>query len=158
MPHPPSAGFAPLWKRLLAALVDGLLWTLANVVAGVFVVGLALLTGGWPYSAATPYVTALLAGWLYHALMESAPWQATPGKWLMDLHVCGTDGARLTFRHASARYAAKLLAAAPLGLGFVPALFRPDRRALHDLLAGTQVVNSTNGEASNQTAAAVRRS
>lgn len=158
MPHPSSAGCAPLWKRLLAALVDGVLWTLANVVLGVFVIALAVFTGGWSYGAATPYLTALLAGWLYHALMESAPWQATPGKWLVDVRVCGTDGARLTFRRASARYAAKLLAAAPLGLGFVPALFRSDRRALHDLLAGTQVVNSTNGEASNQTAEAVRHS
>jgi uncharacterized RDD family membrane protein YckC len=146
MPHLLTAGFAPPWKRLLAALVDGILWTLANVVLGVFVLALAVFTGGWPYSAATPYASALLVGWLYHALTESAPWQATPGKWLVDVRVCGTDGARLTFRRSSVRYFSKLLAAAPLGLGFLPALFRQDRRALHDLVAGTLVVNRPAGE------------
>jgi uncharacterized RDD family membrane protein YckC len=49
---------------------------------------------------------------------------------------------RVTFEQAVLRAAASVVSALPLGLGFVPALFGGERRALHDRLADTRVVKA----------------
>jgi len=79
-------------------------------------------------------------GWIYVAGLESSLSQATIGKRWMGLKVTDDHGQRLSFLHASARYAAKYLSALPCLLGFVMALFSSRSRALHDRLTGTRVV------------------
>ena len=49
------------------------------------------------------------------------------------------DGARLTVGPALLRYLAYYLSAATLGVGFLAAGLRRDKRALHDLIAGSRV-------------------
>jgi uncharacterized RDD family membrane protein YckC len=49
---------------------------------------------------------------------------------------------RVPFGHAIVRAAAYIVSALPAGLGFVPVLIGPDRRALHDRLADTRVVKA----------------
>jgi uncharacterized RDD family membrane protein YckC len=79
-------------------------------------------------------------GWLYGAIYESSPAQATIGKRWMGLKVIGTRGGRLGFLRATGRYAGKYLSALPCFLGFILALFNSRGQALHDLLAETRVV------------------
>jgi uncharacterized RDD family membrane protein YckC len=50
--------------------------------------------------------------------------------------------ARVTFGQAVVRAAGYLVSALPIGLGFLPALFGQDRRALHDRLADTRVIKA----------------
>lgn len=50
--------------------------------------------------------------------------------------------ARVSLEQAILRAAASVVSAVPLGLGFLPALIGRDRRALHDRLADTRVVNA----------------
>jgi uncharacterized RDD family membrane protein YckC len=137
----PPNGYAPFWKRAAAAVVDGILWTVAYYVVGVIVVALAVLLGGWGYSAVTINAIGIFMGWLYSALLESSPWQATLGKMVVDLQVCDLAGNPLSFRHATGRYFGKFLSTVPLGAGFLLPLFRQDRQALHDRLAGTLVIH-----------------
>lgn len=66
----------------------------------------------------------------------------TLGKRLFGLRVVDAGGAPIGYLHALGRQAAWTLAALPLGLGFLVAAFRRDRRGLHDLVAGTRVVRS----------------
>lgn len=65
---------------------------------------------------------------------------ATPGKHIFGLRVLGADGARLTFGRAAIRHCAEWLSALTLGASFLLVALTPNKRALHDLLARTQVV------------------
>ena len=78
---------------------------------------------------------------LYHALFESSPWQATPGKKQGKMKVVTVSGDRLNFLQASVRILCKFLSLVLFFAGFFMIYFRMDRRGLHDLLAGTQVID-----------------
>ena len=71
----------------------------------------------------------------------------TIGKMAAGLRVIPADPAapaseRVTFGQAAVRAAGYVVSALPLGLGFLPAFFGQDRRALHDRLADTRVVKA----------------
>ena len=51
----------------------------------------------------------------------------------------GADGAPLPLGAALLRYVAYFVSAAPLAMGFIMAGLRRDKRALHDLIAGSRV-------------------
>src|SRR5207249_698488 len=63
----------------------------------------------------------------------------TIGKMLMGARVVGADGAPLPLGAALLRYVAYFVSAAPLAMGFIMAGLRRDKRALHDLIAGSRV-------------------
>lgn len=86
------------------------------------------------------YLPMLLSGWLYCALLECSPLQATLGKLAIRARVTDAGGLRISFARASARYFAKLVSAATLGIGFLISDVTARRQALHDLLSGTCVV------------------
>lgn len=151
----------PLWRRLFALVYDLLI-----VLALLMVVGLLcqLATGGqlirtgaqtlipaW-YPALQGVVLAayFISSWLRGGqTLGMRPWR---------IRLCRDDGGPLTLRQALIRLLAAaapmlLLMLAPMiGLHamlwvlliawaawFVPALFDPRRRAVHDLLAGTEL-------------------
>jgi uncharacterized RDD family membrane protein YckC len=67
----------------------------------------------------------------------------TPGSRLMRIMVCNADdGSILRPRRAVLRFACLVLAAIPLLAGFVPILLDDRRRGVHDMLAGTVVVDA----------------
>ncbi len=83
---------------------------------------------------------ASVVAWIYFAGQESSGWMATLGKRAMGLAVQGVDGRQLSFARASGRWLGRLLSGAFLGLGYFVAVFNDKHRTLHDLLAGTVVV------------------
>jgi uncharacterized RDD family membrane protein YckC len=66
----------------------------------------------------------------------------TPGSRLMRIKVCQGDGRILGPRRAAFRVVSLTLAAIPLLAGFLPILFDERRRGVHDMLAGTVVVEA----------------
>jgi uncharacterized RDD family membrane protein YckC len=66
----------------------------------------------------------------------------TPGSRLMRIRVCADDGGVLRPGRAAYRFACLILAAIPLLAGFLPILCDERRRGLHDMLAGTVVVEA----------------
>ena len=62
----------------------------------------------------------------------------TIGKSLVGVRVVASDGARLTVGPALLRYLACYISAATFGFGFLVAGLRRDKRALHDLIAGSR--------------------
>ncbi|MCX6860280.1 MAG: RDD family protein [Verrucomicrobia bacterium] len=64
---------------------------------------------------------------------------ATPGKRLLGLRVVTLEGVPLSYGGALRRYCAELLSVLSFGLGYLMVL-APEKRALHDILTGTQVV------------------
>ena len=76
---------------------------------------------------------------LYFVAFEASRWQATPGKRLLGLRVESTAGTRLSIGRALLRHVAGLASWFTLNLGHLLVALRGDRRALHDLIAGTRV-------------------
>jgi uncharacterized RDD family membrane protein YckC len=67
----------------------------------------------------------------------------TPGAHLMRIRVCrADDGLVLSPSRALLRLVFLTLAALPLLAGFLPILFDDRRRGLHDMLAGTVVIEA----------------
>ena len=64
----------------------------------------------------------------------------TPGMFLLGVQVVGQDGSSVGTKRGLVRTLAFPLSFILLGLGFLGILLEHDRRALHDLIAGTAVV------------------
>jgi uncharacterized RDD family membrane protein YckC len=101
----------------------------------------ALASGSAALSATLGWLTLLLFGAsaLYFVAFEASAWQATPGKRLARLRVRAADGGVAGAWRALARHLAGAISWLLLNLGHALAGWRRDRRALHDLIAGTQV-------------------
>lgn len=67
-------------------------------------------------------------------------WGATPGKWLLGLRVYDHAGrCPIGFSRSMLRLVAYTVSSMTFGIGHLLVLLRADRRALHDILAGTRV-------------------
>lgn len=113
------------------------------------------------------YVISMAGTWLYSALLERSGWQGTVGKKVLGLRVTDAEGARIGFGRASGRFFAKMIGIVPMifafaalyvlesiplfailiiitlivSLGaFAMAAFTERNQALHDLMAGTLVL------------------
>ncbi len=84
----------------------------------------------------------ILISWLYHAAMESSPWQGTIGKRALGIIVTDTNGAKIDFWRATGRFFCRLVTdMIPLGIGYFVAGFTQRKQAVHDLLASTLVLH-----------------
>ncbi len=80
--------------------------------------------------------------WFYGGVLESLWNGQTLGKRLLGLRIVATDGGRPSLLRCAIRSALSLVSLGLLGLGFLLALFNRSGRSLHDLLAGTWVVEA----------------
>jgi len=64
---------------------------------------------------------------------------------LMGICVVGGEGKEIGYGRAFLRWVGYLFALLPLGAGFLMIAFHPRRRGLHDLLAGTYVIQVSPG-------------
>jgi uncharacterized RDD family membrane protein YckC len=122
-------------RRVLAWLVDGVPFGLA--AAGL----LAWLGAGDPRLVLQLLAVVGLASFTYQTLAH-ALLGATLGKRLVRLRVVGPDGQRPGPGRAALRAALAVAGVAALGIGPLLALFTLSGRALHDLVAGTTVVDA----------------
>jgi uncharacterized RDD family membrane protein YckC len=128
--------------RMLAYAVDVLIIALIGVTITLALWLLTLLTLGllWPlHFLLAPLLVVLPL--LYHSLQIGGPWAATIGMRVFGLKVWNMTGGPPTLAQAlvqSAGFYATLAFFGGVLLLF--ALFNPQRRALHDFLAGTIVL------------------
>lgn len=140
----PSARFAGLSARAPALVLDALLAQLCFLV---LVGSLALLAALVPHLREPAFafsgagVAWLIAETIYFAGFWSTIGQ-TPGMRLLGVRVRARGGGPPSLPRAVLRFAGLLLAALPLGAGFLTVLFDKRRRALQDLIAGTTVVRA----------------
>ncbi|MBT3785531.1 RDD family protein [bacterium] len=138
---------APLSLRSLAYLIDWILIAISSTILGllyIFTLGFVLLHIPLVGPLLNQFIFQLLYALvfiLYHAYFESDEDQATVGKKLCGLKVIrGNASRKLSFGDAFSRGGAKLLSKILFLLGFVMAFLRPDKKALHDLIMNTDVV------------------
>lgn len=121
--------YVSVWKRLWAFLIDlavfaVIFWALAQLMDE-FTVSLVLL----------------VIIWLYYALLESSPWQASLGKRVMGLKVVDKRGRRLTFWKATKRMLSRIVTNFTFYFGFFTAAFDKHRETLHDRLSKSVVIS-----------------
>ena len=58
------------------------------------------------------------------------------------MKVTDTQGARLSFAHATGRFFAKMISGFTMGIGYIMAGFTERKQALHDMIAGTLVMRN----------------
>ncbi|MFC7301772.1 RDD family protein [Cognatiluteimonas weifangensis] len=88
----------------------------------------------WPWLLAYAVLAAV-----WHVGGECSRWQGSPGKRALRLRVTDLDGAPPAPTRAALRHVAAALSWLTLNLGHALAALPPQRRALHDYLAGTRV-------------------
>jgi uncharacterized RDD family membrane protein YckC/Tfp pilus assembly protein PilE len=139
------AGFA---RRFAALFVDGLILAIPSFLLS-FVLGIAfaiLMQGSDSHTmfiAQTAFGTilGLILRAAYFSVMESSKGQGTIGKRAFGIKVTNEAGGRLTFMQALGRWFAAGLSYLTLYVGFFMAGFTDRKRALHDMVAGTLVVD-----------------
>lgn len=161
----PYAGF---WRRALAALVDSTLQLLTFVV----VIVIAMWSNNSLYAAIKgedlEYLRVMTIYFMcifiliivsYHALCESSPMQATPGKLLFAIKVTNATGGQIGLIRATIRtwplwitavFTIMDIATGDEGSGLIANLlaivacivvaFTEKKQGLHDMLAGTLLV------------------
>ena len=125
-----------------AAIID----VVAIVVAGAVALALSVLSVSTDslHTALIAVGGVLFLAWSvgYFVTFWSTTGQ-TPGSRVMRITVrTADDGDILGPGRAAVRFAGLVLAAIPLGAGFLPILFDARRRGLQDMLAGTVVVEA----------------
>jgi uncharacterized RDD family membrane protein YckC len=135
------AGF---WIRLAAYAIDVGLLLIIFVSAGPLVFGQTFSEFIESFVKSEEAVTG--ADWFSLALnivyftAGVAVWATTVGKRAFRLYVVRSDGSRVGPGRALARYFASQLSMLILGVGFVMAGVRSDKRGLHDLICDTVVI------------------
>lgn len=131
---------APPAARLLSAAIDGAL--IAGIDASV--VYLTAKIANIPVADVAslplaPLATFLLGLNIAYLAVFTANGGQTLGKMAAGLRVEGTHGP-VSFGDASVRVVIAIVGGLAAGAGFLPALWRQDRRAVHDQVAHTRVV------------------
>jgi uncharacterized RDD family membrane protein YckC len=147
--------YAGFWTRAAATFIDGFAIGLVGVVVqmllmGVFFGGVAAFgsdpssmfsSGAGIVGIALVYLIPIAMQVVYYAAMHASASQATLGKLAVGIKVTDASGHRIGFWHGVGRYFATWLSALILCIGYVMAAFTDQKRALHDMVASTLVVD-----------------
>jgi uncharacterized RDD family membrane protein YckC len=148
-PYTPTnfAGYAGFWRRVAAYIIDAILLAVAGYIVSTFIMLLGNIAMR-PNAPATLMTVASSSGfvklimqWLYFALMESSSARATLGKMALQIDVTDLAGNRISFARATGRYFGKILSGLILCIGFLMVAWTEHKQGLHDIMAGTLVVN-----------------
>jgi len=139
---PEDFDYAGFWWRVLATIIDSILFSIIAVPLIIAVVGFDTFMDssrgffGGPEEIFISYVLPIFAIVLFWKFK-----QATPGKMLLAIRIVDakTRGP-LSWGQCIGRYFAYIPSALVLCLGYLWVGWEPRKRAWHDMLAGTLVV------------------
>lgn len=148
--------YAGFWKRAAASVIDSFIVGTVGVAMQMLIMvvafgGIAAMgaddpsalfgSGAGMAGLAALYLVPLAMQAVYFAGFHSSGWQATPGKRAVGIKVTAEDGRPIGFWRGIGRYAATILSALILMIGYFMAAFTDRKRALHDMVANTLVVD-----------------
>ena len=77
---------------------------------------------------------------IYSTVMDASPLRGTHGKVNARIRVVDQYGNRISWQRSMLRNGMKIISSLPLGLGFIWAAFDKEKRAWHDIIAKTFVI------------------
>jgi uncharacterized RDD family membrane protein YckC len=128
------AGF---WIRFVAIAIDALILLTVQAIFA-FLVWFVLRPKSPRLMAAAVGAFRLVVDSGYFIILYWL-WGQTIGKMVMQIRVVRVGGGRLTVGQSALRWLGYAISGATLGIGYLMAGLRSDKRALHDLIAGTRV-------------------
>jgi len=147
---PAPVQYAGFWRRLAAALIDGVLLSVAWFATGVAIVSAYSAISGLDADEVSDstavglvYLSwglAFILGWLYYAAMESSATRATLGKMALSIAVTNMNGQRVSFGRATGRYFGRVVSGLILCIGYIIIAFTQKKQGLHDIMADCLVV------------------
>lgn len=120
--------YVSVWKRFWAFMIDLVVFVLLFII-------LAQLLDEFTVS-----LVLVVIIWLYYALLESSPWQASLGKRVMGLKVVDKRGRRLSFGKATKRLLSRVVTNLTFYFGFFTAAFDKHKETLHDKMSKSLVI------------------
>lgn len=143
----PQQGYAGFWVRFIADLIDSTLLTVASWLLELVLLGPIYWLGHSATSfqdAFNPLMLQVVNLGLYGALAFAYyTWGhyrfgTTFGKKVFRVYVVAEKTRMpLTLKQSILRTAGYIFSYLPLGAGFLMAAFHPEKRGLHDMIAGT---------------------
>ena len=144
--------YAGFWKRAAAYFIDSVITGIAGGVLGGLiggVMGAMLLSGGDMANSGSSLLAiqgvanliGLILGVAYFAGFHASASMATLGKMAIGIKVVRSNGERISFLRGMGRYFALFVSAITLFIGFFITGFTERKRALHDMLCDTVVVD-----------------
>ncbi len=147
--------YAGFWKRAAAYLIDAfavgmVTWIVQMVVMAMFfgvsagaMAGdsAALMAGGMMGILVGMIIVPIALNAVYFAAFHASSKQATLGKMAVGIKVTDDDGQRISFARGIGRYFATILSSLILCVGYIMAGFTERKRALHDMVCNTLVVD-----------------
>ncbi|NZA25869.1 RDD family protein [Luteimonas sp. SJ-92] len=147
-----AAAFAELADAVSTALLELLLSNGSPLAAALAAAqeprlreAAATLLDALGATALPPLAAFALLALAYHVASESSPRQATLGKRALGLRIVAADGGRLAQPRVPLRHLAGALSWLSGNLGHLLAALPPERRALHDRIAGARVLQADAG-------------
>ena len=143
-----ALSYASVWHRWYAVFIDGLILAFFTLLPQI------VMYGGWTgyvnrYSKGhlVLWMTAvdLLLSYGVPVLFETffiGKFGATPGKMLLKIKVVMPDGGRVSYLRAFGRHYAKIISSITLMIGYMMAIWDEEKRALHDRICATRVINN----------------
>jgi uncharacterized RDD family membrane protein YckC/type II secretory pathway pseudopilin PulG len=124
--------YAGFWIRGLALCLDSIVLGFGGVILGAVLAILAV-------NPSMPTLTGTALGAVYIIYLHGAYGQ-TLGKMAFNIKVVQTTGEPVSYETSFVRWLGSFASLFLLGIGYLMAGFRSDKRGLHDLIAGTKVV------------------
>lgn len=140
--------FASFWTRFAAYFVDSIITGILGAILGAVVGGIFGAAGGLsPANRAVGVVVVQLlsmvlgfgvrAAYFIYFIGKSGQ---TPGKQLCKIRVVNADGSAVSYGKATGRFFGYMLSSLILCIGFLMAAWDEEKRALHDRLCDTRVI------------------
>ncbi len=123
--------YAGFWRRAAAAGIDGFILLLPTGTVSIFMHEHQVL--GFILNAAI--------GCAYWMGFHGSALQASPGKLALGIKVTDNAGERISYARAAGRFFATWISSIIFCIGYLIAAWTERKRALHDMIAGTLVVN-----------------
>jgi uncharacterized RDD family membrane protein YckC len=135
--------YASIWARFGGVFLDNLL-----LAVPIYVVFFALAFATQKNGAPNPLINFVsvplsFAQVLYEGLMLSNKNGQTLGKIAVRVRVVRPDGSPITQGQAWGRTVMRLVLGCLCFVDYIPAFFTPEKTTLHDMIAGTRVVQTT---------------
>jgi uncharacterized RDD family membrane protein YckC len=138
--------YARVLVRFCAIFLDGILIDIVVLVPMMLIYGVAVVTpagrGEIPAGLNVLFLTVqYLLPPLYEIIMVGR-FGATLGKMALKVKVVNADGSPISYAKSTGRYFAKILSGIILCIGYMMAIWDPEKRALHDRICNTRVIKT----------------
>jgi len=127
-----NAKYGGFWIRLVAALLDGVIFGVPLAIISV----LSTLAG-----VATLYYVVYLGVIILTIYLDGTK-GGTPGKLILGLKIVNEKGDVIGIPSAILRYIGKIVSGLILCIGYIMIAFTDKKRGLHDMIANTYVIKT----------------